>query len=409
MTRVLLVADDLTGAADSAAPFVKRGFSTCLIFNPKIVLQDAEVVAFSSETRNLDPESAKASLRDFLPRLKGYQPDWLFCKIDSQLRGYPGVNLVEMMTGWGIDKVVIAPAFPGQGRTTRNGTQYIHGIPLLETSVGTEVGTSSVAEVFLRGSRLKAASLSLADVRLEQAQFNRFLADLSPACYVADSERDEDLTALVTAADQAGIRLLCGSAGLADALARRLQEEHSAIQSAQYVKIDAAKGDVIIVVSSYHPVARAQVEYLRGRGITVIEIPHDVLAGIIEPDETLDRIQWLRSTGQGCIVLTLPVFPILEGESPILAQGLAKVVKTACLEKPAQGLVLTGGDAAAAVCAEMDVSALRLGGEVQMGIPWGVVEGGVLPGLRVVTKSGGFGEKQALWDCYQFIINLSSG
>jgi uncharacterized protein YgbK (DUF1537 family) len=59
-------------------------------------------------------------------------------------------------------------------------------------------------------------------------------------------------------------------------------------------------------------------------------------------------------------------------------------------------LVLTGGDTAVAACAALEVSALWLQGEAQPGIPWGILLGGVVPGLPVVTKAGGFGTDDAL-------------
>jgi uncharacterized protein YgbK (DUF1537 family) len=61
-------------------------------------------------------------------------------------------------------------------------------------------------------------------------------------------------------------------------------------------------------------------------------------------------------------------------------------------------LVLTGGDIASATCAALDVPALYLRGEIEPGVVWAVLLGGLLPGLRVVTKAGGFGSDNALVD-----------
>jgi uncharacterized protein YgbK (DUF1537 family) len=65
-------------------------------------------------------------------------------------------------------------------------------------------------------------------------------------------------------------------------------------------------------------------------------------------------------------------------------------------------LILTGGDTAAFVLRALGAQAIRLAGEVAPGIPWGIVEGGPADGCGVVTKSGGFGERDALVRAFEF-------
>jgi len=67
------------------------------------------------------------------------------------------------------------------------------------------------------------------------------------------------------------------------------------------------------------------------------------------------------------------------------------------------GLVLTGGDIAAAVCAALGATAIRLRGEVRPGIPWGILIVGTWRGLRIVTKAGGFGDEDALIAAIEYL------
>ena len=60
------------------------------------------------------------------------------------------------------------------------------------------------------------------------------------------------------------------------------------------------------------------------------------------------------------------------------------------------GLVLTGGETALAVCRALGATAIHICGELEVGIPWGRLAGGVAPGLPVVTKAGGFGGPESI-------------
>ena len=69
------------------------------------------------------------------------------------------------------------------------------------------------------------------------------------------------------------------------------------------------------------------------------------------------------------------------------------------------GLVLTGGDVAAAVCAALGATALWLGGEIAPGIPWGVLAGGRLHATPIATKAGSFGADDTLRSCIDYLTS----
>ncbi len=79
-----------------------------------------------------------------------------------------------------------------------------------------------------------------------------------------------------------------------------------------------------------------------------------------------------------------------------MATRLAQVADGLAAQGRVGKLVLTGGDTAVAVCAALEASALWLHGEIKPGIPWGILLGGVVPGLPVVSKAGDFGTDDAL-------------
>src|SRR3954468_17682919 len=114
-----LLADDLTGALDSAAPFVGS-------FGPIPTYWDETATtpgrrAPHGETRDLEPDRARERVTALAPLLAG--ADISFLKIDSRLRGHPAAEIA--MCARAFRTVVIAPAFPAQGRVTRQGRQLV--------------------------------------------------------------------------------------------------------------------------------------------------------------------------------------------------------------------------------------------------------------------------------------------
>ena len=126
MPKILIIADDLTGANDSAVQFAERGFSvaTMLCSDDGTIrgpLPDAEVLAVSTESRNVGPERAVELVDQVLPGLiEGFAPDVVFKKIDSTLRGNPGVETQYVASLLG-QPAVVAPAYPQNGRTVGHG------------------------------------------------------------------------------------------------------------------------------------------------------------------------------------------------------------------------------------------------------------------------------------------------
>ena len=144
-----LLADDLTGALDSAARFVPLVGPVPVVWSDPI---PAGTVAIDSGTRDLPPGDAAAALQRLAGALQG--GDIAFKKIDSLLRGHVALELDACRPGF--DRCILAPAFPFQGRITRNGRQLIWNgerwcdtgvtLPLLDAETDTDLD-GIVAEV----------------------------------------------------------------------------------------------------------------------------------------------------------------------------------------------------------------------------------------------------------------------
>src|SRR5262249_838973 len=120
-----LLADDLTGALDTAAEFAGP-------FGPLPVVWSVDAVegqasfAIDAGTRELASDVAFAVVREIAAQLAG--ADIAYKKIDSRLRG-PWVAELEACLATGAwDACILAPAFPHQGRRTFEGRQYVRAV-----------------------------------------------------------------------------------------------------------------------------------------------------------------------------------------------------------------------------------------------------------------------------------------
>jgi uncharacterized protein YgbK (DUF1537 family) len=151
---------------------------------------------------------------------------------------------------------------------------------------------------------------------------------------------------------------------------------------------------VLVVAGSHHPAALRQVEMLQNRPGTIPAFP----GSSTFPTGDLAQISRLDA-----IVLTPDITEYCPGAEAATALALAGAASEWMERKKVSGLVLTGGETAAAVCERLSCSDIDLGGEVQPGMGWGRLADGLYAGLPVVTKAGGFGDESALVEAVHFL------
>ncbi|HEY8613417.1 MAG TPA: four-carbon acid sugar kinase family protein, partial [Roseomonas sp.] len=134
--RWLILADDLTGAADCGIAFARRGFGASVGWHGVDTAFGTEVLAVDADSRRLSPEAAGA--RHVALLRARHQPGMgLIKKIDSTLRGQPAAELAAtcraLRKGGHPALAIVAPAFPATGRTTEAGRVHMNGAPLETT------------------------------------------------------------------------------------------------------------------------------------------------------------------------------------------------------------------------------------------------------------------------------------
>ena len=345
----LLIADDLTGACDAAVYFAAAGARTTVAVTPEAAGGEAEVLAVSTESRDLSPADACKAIREVAARFANVPGSLIFKKIDSTLRGNTGIEVVAAFHEFGGDAAVITPAFPRMARVVENG----------KLRVTSDASFRPVdIEPWLRSSGAAMCRHvpqgGIAGAIAEGVQFISL-----------DAVSEEDLSNITAEVLALRRRIVwAGSGGLAGALAGRLGSPGTPLS------LPAIRGPVLFCLGSDHRVTMAQQErLLASPGVAIL---HAATASADEVGSVL--------AGGRHLVLRVP-----RGEVP---EARLRLLLPEC--DPA-ALVLCGGDTASLVCRALGVPAIEPRRELAPGIPAGILRGGVWDGRTLVTKSGGFG------------------
>lgn len=337
-----LIADDLTGALDAAAPFAAPDAPVRLMLRPGGAVTDR--LCHSTESRDLKSPAAiarvaratAALLRSAVPGApcvkpcvkKGpgaENPLW-FKKVDSVLRGHPLAETLAMAWAGGFATCVFAPAFPQMGRITRNGHQM------------------------LRGPAGDWQDVGAGDLRAGFAALGPHLAP-HVTIVVIDAEDQAALQEQIKPWRDDPLVLWAGSRGLAQALV-------PAIRPLALPPVGA------FILGTAHPATRAQAQGLAG----------------------------LARVGPPAAADPLLIDPVPDCHSGAQTRACLRRMLHH-LPPPADGsaLLVTGGDSLTILLRALRADALECLGEVGPGLPLSRLIGGRMAGVMLISKSGGFG------------------
>lgn len=134
-----IIADDLTGANDTALQFHLKGANTQILLSDEIEplnIKNTQTWAISTESRNVEPETAYEKVLKAAKMLQEkLNPDYFYKKIDSTVRGHIAIETLAMVETLEMDAAVIIPAFPSEGRITVGGYHLLRGIPIGRTEL----------------------------------------------------------------------------------------------------------------------------------------------------------------------------------------------------------------------------------------------------------------------------------
>lgn len=401
--RAIVIADDLTGAADAGAPYAAAGFTTAVPL--RSTPDGAEVIALSNDTRDASADRIEGLFKQSMSLLPPTDSSTLwYAKVDSVFRGYPGPEVAFLLRQTGRRAVVIAPALPDQGRVTVDGDVYVDDVLLTETNLG--IGRTSAAVIELLGlPEDLGRSIGLETVRSGPAALQDAIAHVVRPIVVVDAETNADLATLAAAVVESSTHLLAGSAGFSKQLADQLGLRAGKIAP---VVSSGLGSKVLTVAGSRHATSARQVAMLAESGVETMRISFE--QGHLAPnvtERTIEKLQAAFDEGRSVTLTTCDTpFSAMPGHE--IARALAALATDPRVRDRYDAMILTGGDVASAVCSRLEAEAIWLGGEVLPAIPWGTLHGGIRPGLPIVTKAGSFGDDSAMVEAVAFLTQITN-
>ena len=382
---VAILADDLTGALDTAAPFASNGLDTWLDLAPDLVDRrldpGADVIALTTESRHLPDDQASERVEAAIEVLGALQPGILFKKIDSLLRGNIAAEVVAALRTTGRRHAIITPAVPSQNRTVRGGTVYVNGMRL-PASVGGEKASDMAESAHLPDVLERAGCLHIH--RVSAGGSPTLAVEPGLHAYVVDAESEANLDRLAQFVAQRSSEILpVGASGFGRALAGMLG------QNDPRERLQVGQGVLLFVIGSQREASLAQIQALRAAGAEEVEVPVRTEPDI---DLLLDRASLQAVTS---LIIVRPEAIAVSGVSPQMIAGrLGRVAAAIVRRVDVAGLVMAGGDTAAACVQTLGAECLHVRGELHDGIAFGAI----LTGAKTIpffTKSGSFGRRDA--------------
>jgi uncharacterized protein YgbK (DUF1537 family) len=218
MVKLLVLADDFTGALDTGVQFSARGIPTLVMVGDEIDFHricknmqtaaacgetpavpasngsDIQVIVVDLESRHIPAADAANKVADTVKQAIQSGVEYFYKKTDSTLRGNIGAELSALLEAGGSNRLAFVPAYPKTGRTTENGHQYVNGIPLHQTVFAKDpldpINNSYIPAVIKAQSDCNVAlsKLSQSDCNMDDEQSSQ-----SPAIIVYDAKTDQDL------------------------------------------------------------------------------------------------------------------------------------------------------------------------------------------------------------------------
>ncbi len=248
MTKLLLLADDLTGALDTGVFF--PGAQICLDPVPINAARESKCRLLCLNNRH----AAAQDTADCITRALAETPaQMVYMKTDSLLRGHVGTALGTLAQARG--PVFFAPAYPANGRTTVNGTVYIHGTRLSETAAAQDpldpVRCDVIRELLAQENSVQTLSIRPGDPIPQDFK----------GVVICDAATDTDLDAAARQALALGFCNFAGCAGFARALAAALYGPLPEME----LYLHSTR--LLVISASVHPATLEQLSTARGLGI----------------------------------------------------------------------------------------------------------------------------------------------
>ena len=400
------IADDFTGATDLANNLVRSGMRVVQAIGvpsgPPTEEVDAVVVALKSRTIPAADAVAQslAALR-WLQACGAAQIYFKYCStFDSTPAGNIGPVTEALMDALGTDFTIACPAFPENKRTVFKGYLFAGDVPLDESGMQnhplTPMTDANLVRVLQAQSRRKVGLVDYSVVAKGAEAIGARFAELKRqgvAIAIVDAISDDDLRRLGPAL--AGMPLVTAGSGVAIGL----PANWCIVPRPQAAALPPVSGSTAVVSGSCSTATLGQVKAFTGAGGAALAL--DPLRA--EEESVREALAWARgilargpvlvySSADAANVRAIQEKLGTEAAGAQVERTLARIAR-GLVEAGVRRLVVAGGETSGAVVQALGVDKLRIGPQIDPGVPWCAAVSQAAGGetLHLALKSGNFG------------------
>lgn len=402
------IADDFTGATDLANNLVRGGMRAVQTIGvPGEPLgEDVDAIVVALKSRTIPAQEAVArslAALDWLRRCGCRQFYFKYCStFDSTPAGNIGPVAAALMQALECDFTIACPAFPENKRTVYKGYLYAGDVLLNESGMQhhplTPMTDANLIRVLQAQTTLQVGHVDHADVargpNAIRARCARLRAE-GTRIAIVDAISDEDLMRIGSAV--ADMPLVTAGSGIALGLAQSYRERGLLHSAAQASALPHVAGHRAIVSGSCSKATNDQVaRFVSDGGKAHALDPLKLARGEPEVERALDWAAPLLDAGPVLVYSTAEPAQVrdvqgrlgIENTGTMVEQALAAIARGLVQAGTAQ-LVVAGGETSGAVVQALGVRALRIGPQIDPGVPWTATVG-TRP-MLLALKSGNFG------------------
>jgi uncharacterized protein YgbK (DUF1537 family) len=417
--KIVVVADDFTGANDTGVQFSKRDLRSIVILNNENIsksLKNCKVLIIDTESRFDNKENAYRKTYELGKILKKENIKYIYKKLDSTFRGNIGAEISGLMDSLEFKYAILVPAFPSNQRITKNGMVYVKGRLLSETEIAndprTPVNESFIPKIVSQQTDKKTEIIDFNEVLAGKENLIQKVHQLMNngiQIIVIDAQDDSDLDLIASATASMKERILfTGSPGFAEYLPK-------------YLGFKKEKEINVVIAGSVSEITRKQIDYAKARlPVKVIDIETEKIFNgeqHIEKGRIIEIVKESSREGIDIIIRSAPSADSvsrsvklgqsygIQGDSvsEIIACFLGEIAGDIINAIKINGLLLTGGETAIKTVQSLNISGTIVHNEIQPGIPYGQFIEEKYKNITVVTKAGGFGSEDAIFQTLTFL------
>ena len=404
------IADDFTGATDLANNLVRSGMRTLQTIGvpaaPLAADVDAVVVALKSRTIAATEAVAQSlAALAWLKRAGCRQFYFKYCStFDSTPQGNIGPVAEALLDALGASIAIACPAFPTNARTIYMGNLFVGEVPLSESGMRhhplTPMTDANLVRVLQAQSRAKVGLVPWTAVAAgEQSIRARFAALVAEGVRLAvvDALSDTDLYAIAAAC--ADHLLVTAGSGVALGLPENFRRAGLLPQRADAAELPQVPGLAAVISGSCSQATNGQVEHWIASGRPAIRIdPLEIARGANVAAAALQQAESELVHGPVLFYATAAPEAVKSAQAELgvaeagaLVEQALAVIAQGLVARGVKRLVVAGGETAGAVVQALGVAALKIGPQIDPGVPWTATLGAQT--ILLALKSGNFGSR----------------